>query len=203
MDIFKNHFYINLDHRTDRRESIINELKKIGIENPNRLPAIKTEWGIVGCCLSHIRCIQEAIENDWDHVVIFEDDIIIKRPDLLIRKVKKLINNDWDCLLLSGNNFKPYIEYEDYIKVSKCFCMSSYIIKKHYYQKLLDNLNEGLKLLLNSGDRKYSNDYYNHKLQREDTWYLLTPITIYQKEDYSDIEKKNVNYKKLMLNIDK
>jgi len=179
------------------------ELLKIGIDNPNRFPAIKTEMGIVGCCLSHMRCVQEAMHKDLDYICIFEDDIIIKRPELLMRKVKKLINNDWDCLLLSGNNFKPYVEYEDYIKVSKCFCLSSYIIKKHYYQRYLDNLNEGLKLLLQSGDRQYSLDYYNHKLQREDTWYLLTPLCIYQKEDYSDIENRNVDYKDLMLNYDK
>lgn len=203
MDLFKNHFYINLDHRKDRNEAMIKELKKIGIESPNRFPAIKTQNGAVGCSLSHLRCIQEAIEKDWDYVCIFEDDIIIKRPELLIKKVNKLINTDFDCLLLSGNNFKPYIEYEDYIKVSKCFCLSSYIIKKHYYRKYLDNLNEGLKLLLRTGEQSYCCDYYNHKLQREDYWYLITPICIYQKEDYSDIEKKNVNYKKLMLDIDK
>lgn len=203
MDLFKNHYYINLDHRKDRRESVINELKKIGINSPNRFPAIKTEWGIVGCGLSHIRCLQEAIHNDWDYVCIFEDDIIIKRPELLIKKVKKLIHNDWDCLLLSGNNFKPYIEYEDYIKVSKCFCMSSYIVKKHYYRTLLSNLEEGLKLLLKTGNRNYSNDSHNHILQKKDTWYLITPICIYQKEDYSDIEKREVNYKNLMLEIDK
>jgi GR25 family glycosyltransferase involved in LPS biosynthesis len=198
-----NTIYINLDHRTDRNVSIKKELSKIGIDNPKRFPAIKTEMGIVGCCLSHMRCIQEAMQKDLDYICIFEDDIIIKRPELLMRKVKKLINNDWDCLLLSGNNFKPYVEYEDYIKVSKCFCLSSYIIKKHYYQTYLDNLNEGLKLLLKSGDRQYSLDYYNHKLQREDTWYLLTPVCIYQKEDYSDIENCNVDYKDLMLNYDK
>ena len=201
--MFQNHVYINLDHRKDRNESIKKELSKIGIDNPKRFPAIKTEMGIVGCCLSHMRCVQEAMLKDLDYICIFEDDIIIKRPELLKRKVQKLINNDWDCLLLSGNNFKPYVEYEDYIKVSKCFCLSSYIIKKHYYQRYLDNLNEGLKLLLQSGDRQYSLDYYNHKLQREDTWYLLTPVCIYQKEDYSDIENRNVDYKDLMLNYDK
>ena len=201
--MFQNHVYINLDHRKDRNESIKKELSKIGIDNPKRFPAIKTEMGIVGCCLSHMRCVQEAMLKDLDYICIFEDDIIIKRPELLKRKVQKLINNDWDCLLLSGNNFKPYVEYEDYIKVSKCFTTGSYIIKKHYYQTYLDNLNEGLKLLLKSGDRHYSLDSHNHILQRTDTWYLLTPICIYQKEDYSDIEKRNVNYKGLMLNYDK
>ena len=114
--MFKNHVYINLDHRKDRNESIKKELSKIGIDNPHRFSAIKTQMGGVGCSLSHMRCVQEAMLKDLDYICIFEDDIIIKRPDLLMKKVKKLINTDWDILLLSGNNFKPYIEYEDYKK---------------------------------------------------------------------------------------
>lgn len=202
-ELFKNHYYINLESREDRKRSAINELSKIGITNANRFNAIKTDWGIVGCCLSHMRCLQEAQLKGWDYVCIFEDDVIIKNPNLLIKKVKKLIDKPFDVLMLGGNNFKPYVEFDDYIKVSKCFCLTGYIVKQHYYQTFLDNLNEGLKLLLNTGDRQYSLDMYNHLLQQRDNWWLITPICIYQKEDYSDIENKQVNYKHLMLNYDK
>ena len=53
MDIFKNHFYINLDRREDRNNNTIRQLKKIGIDNPNRFKAIENDMGIVGCGLSH------------------------------------------------------------------------------------------------------------------------------------------------------
>tara|TARA_R110001592_G_scaffold6535_1_gene35102 strand:+ start:9333 stop:9944 length:612 start_codon:yes stop_codon:yes gene_type:complete len=201
-NVFQNHFYINLDEREDRNKNAIEQLSKLGI-TPNRFPAIKTEWGIVGCALSHLRCVQEAKLKGYPYICVFEDDIVIKNEHLLIRKVNKLINKDFDVLMMGGNNFKPFIEHDDYIKVSKCFCLTAYIVKEHYYDKWINNLNEGLKLLLQTNNRDYSLDAYNHKLQREDNWWLITPICCYQLPDYSDIEKREVDYKKLMLKYDK
>jgi len=40
-------------------------------------------------------------------------------------------------------------------------------------------------------------------LQRSSNWYLITPPTVIQREDYSDIEKKLTNYKDMMLDLDK
>ena len=201
-NLFQNHFYINLSEREDRKQNAIEQLSKLGIE-PNRMGAIKTEMGIVGCALSHLRCIQEAKIKRYPYVCIFEDDIIIKNENLLIKKVKKLINEDFDVLMLSGNNFRPFEEHDDYIKVTKCFTTGAYIIKEHYYDTWLNNLNEGIKLLLQTNNRDYSLDAYNHKLQREDKWWLITPICCYQMPDYSDIEYKEVDYKSIMLNYDK
>mgnify|MGYP003678145526 FL=1 len=201
-NLFQNHFYINLSEREDRKQNAIEQLSKLGIV-PNRMGAIKTEIGIVGCALSHLRCIQEAKIKRYPYVCIFEDDIIIKNENLLIKKVKKLINEDFDVLMLSGNNFRPFEEHDDYIKVTKCFTTGAYIIKEHYYDTWLNNLNEGIKLLLQTNNRDYSLDAYNHKLQREDKWWLITPICCYQMPDYSDIEYKEVDYKSMMLNYDK
>lgn len=204
MDIFKNHFYINLDRREDRNNNTIRQLKKIGIDNPNRFKAIENDMGIVGCGLSHIKVIQKAKELGWDHIVVFEDDIDIIEPRLLKIKVKNLMNKEWDVLMLGGNNFKPFTVIDkDCIKVNKCFTTTAYIIKSHYYDTWIDNLKEGVKKLMETGDRQYSLDLYNHSLQRKDNWLLLTPICIIQKKMYSDIENKRVDYQDLMLNYDK
>ena len=205
MNPFTNHYYINLEERKDRNENAIHELSKLGIK-PNRFDAIKTPQGIVGCCLSHIKVILDAKKRGLEYVCIFEDDLIIINPQLLTKKVNKILNDQdkqWDVLLLGGNNFKPFVEYDDYVKVSRCFTTTAYIIRAHYYDKYLNNLHEGLKLLLQTKNRDYSLDSHNHILQREDTWLLITPILVYQKEGYSDIEKRNVNYKNIMLNYEK
>ena len=203
MNIFNNHFYINLDERKDRKEFMENELKKLDII-PNRIKAIKMKSGNIGCSLSHIKCIEQAIKNNWDYVTIFEDDIQIIKLDLLKKKVNELINKDFDILLLSGNNFKPfdYID-NDHIKVNKCFTTGSYIIKKHYYNIYLNNLKEGAEKLIKSNNRDFSLDVYSHILQKKDKWFLLIPICIIQIPNYSDIEKTNVDYTKLMLNWNK
>ena len=36
------------------------------------------------------------------------------------------------------------------------------------------------------------------QLQQRDRWYVLYPLTVIQREDYSDIEKRQVNYGALM-----
>jgi GR25 family glycosyltransferase involved in LPS biosynthesis len=202
MNVFQNHYYINLSNRPDRNTSAIEQLSKLDI-TPNRMNAVKTKMGIVGCALSHLRCIQEAQIKGWPYVCIFEDDIVIYKANLLQKKVKKLINEPFDVLMLAGNNFRPFEEHDDYIKVSKCFTTGAYIIKSHYYDTWLNNLNEGIKLLMGTGNRDYSLDSFNHSLQRSDNWWLITPICCYQKPDYSDIENREVDYKYLMLNYDK
>jgi hypothetical protein len=160
MNIFNNHFYINLDERKDRKEFMEQELKKLNII-PNRMKAVKMKSGIVGCALSHIKCIEEAIKYNYEYVTIFEDDIEIIKLDLLKKKVNKLINKDFDILLLSGNNFEPfdYID-NDHIKVNNCFTTGSYIIKKHYYNIYLNNLKEGVEKLIKSNNRDFSLDVY-------------------------------------------
>ena len=46
-------------------------------------------------------------------------------------------------------------------------------------------------------------DKYWFNLQSKDRWYLIIPLTVTQREDYSDIEKRPTNYTPAMLDLDK
>ena len=46
-------------------------------------------------------------------------------------------------------------------------------------------------------------DKYWFCLQQFDNWYLIIPLTIVQRENYSDIEKRVTNYKNVMTDLDK
>ena len=46
-------------------------------------------------------------------------------------------------------------------------------------------------------------DKYWLQLQKQDRWMLLVPITVVQKPDYSDIEKKYTDYQRIMSSVDK
>jgi glycosyl transferase family 25 len=204
-DILKNNYYINLDHRTDRNEINIKELRKIGIINPNRFSAIKTENGAVGCSMSHIEVLKKAKENNWGYVTIFEDDVLFLKPEETLQKLNRIVNSDinWDVIILGGNNSLPYEKInEDCIKVNNCQCCSAYIVKKSYYDTLINHWEEGLQKLIETNDTpKYALDQYWKILQKRDNFLLIIPINVVQKEDYSDIEKTNVNYINLMKNI--
>jgi hypothetical protein len=41
------------------------------------------------------------------------------------------------------------------------------------------------------------------QLQEKNLWYLIIPLSVSQKDDYSDIEGRRVNYSGLMLDLDK
>jgi hypothetical protein len=63
----------------------------------------------------------------------------------------------------------------------------------------------GLTHLLNKPNEKnkFAIDKFWFVLQSSSKWYLITPLTVVQREDYSDIEKKLTNYKDMMLDLDK
>ena len=56
----ENHYYINLEHRIDRKYETIYELKKLGIQKPNRFNAIKNDNGAIGCYMSHLEVLKLA-----------------------------------------------------------------------------------------------------------------------------------------------
>jgi len=204
----KNCFYINLEHRTDRKEHVEKELNNIGIKG-QRFNAIKMENGAIGCSMSHLKLLQEAIKNKLDHILIVEDDIKFLNPDLFKSQFNKFIENhgnNWDVILLAGNNMPPYQNIDETcIKVSRCQTTTGYLVNGHYLKILCTNIKMGLTNLLNKPDEpnKYAIDKFWFILQNNSRWFLITPPTVVQREDYSDIEKKVTNYEKIMVDLDK
>jgi glycosyl transferase family 25 len=200
-------FYINLESRTDRKATVEEELKIIGIQ-ATRFNAIKLPNGALGCSMSHLKCIEIAKENDWDHVLIVEDDIQFLNPELFTNQLNKFLNlhTNWDVVLIAGNNVSTYENIDDTcVKVSKCQTTTGYIVKNHYYDKLINNIRDGISNLIREPTKPYlyAIDQNWFSLQKQDTWYLIIPLTVTQREDYSDIEKKTVNYSRVMTSLNK
>tara|TARA_B100000780_G_C21059345_1_gene425712 strand:+ start:64 stop:792 length:729 start_codon:yes stop_codon:yes gene_type:complete len=204
-----NHYYINLDHRKDRNESTIKELRKLGIHNPHRFSAIKKDNGAIGCCMSHIEVLKSARGRGLSYVTIFEDDILFLDSKETLEKLDRIVNSNisWDVIILGGNNKLPYERInEDCIKVNNCQTTTSYIVKQSYYDTLIDHWQKGLHKLIETKDTskdtsKYALDQYWKILQKKDNFLLITPVNVVQRESYSDIEEMNVNYVDVMKNI--
>ena len=207
MEYVKHVLYINLEHRTDRKEHIEKQLELIGI-TAERFNAVKTKYGAIGCSISHLKCLEYAKQNNWSHVMILEDDILFLNPLLFITNFNQFIksNIDFDVILLAGNNIPPYERIADYcVKVKTCQTTTGYIVKSHYFDIMIKNIREGVtQLLKEPGNRQmYAIDRYWFRLQMQHNWYLITPLTITQREDYSDIEKQYINYNNMMIDLDK
>lgn len=191
---FKNIFYINLEKRTDRKLHVEKQLANIGLEGI-RFNAIEMENGAIGCSLSHLKCLEMAKKNEWDEVMIVEDDITFLDPPLFKKTIYNFFDRhkEWDVLLLGGNNIPPHQNIDDCcIKISHCQTTTGYIVKKHYYSTLIENIKTGLNHLLREPAKHfyYAIDKYWLKLQKKDKWYLLIPLSVVQQPGYSDIEKK-------------
>ena len=79
---FDNYFYINLEHRTDRKKQITDELKKMEIPEDKiiRIDASRNKYnGHIGCCKSHIKALKYAKEHKFKTVIIFEDDFVFSK----------------------------------------------------------------------------------------------------------------------------
>lgn len=198
----KNVYYINLDERKDRKELVEKELTAMRWEY-QRFPAIKHKSGRVGCSMSHLALLEMAKEKDLDYIVIVEDDIQFTNPNIyklfLVNFFKEEF--DYDVLLLAGN-IRPPIKRlsQNTFQVYKSWTTTGYIVRKHYYDTLIHNIQEGISLLVkNPLNGHNAIDSYWMKLQEKDKWLIILPRTVTQRPDYSDIENKFINYDHFML----
>ena len=89
-----NAFYINLDHRTDRKEHITEQLATLALTTCERFKAIKMENGAVGCSMSHLKILDDgrvtvygklpSVIHQWDrhnltpHLINHYSDLYLK-----------------------------------------------------------------------------------------------------------------------------
>jgi hypothetical protein len=75
----------------------------------------------------------------------------------------------------------------------------------HYFNTLIENYKDGLQKLMREPGKhiEFAVDKYWFRLQQKDNWFLITPLTVVQREDYSDIEGKRTNFMKAMVDLDK
>ena len=200
--------FINLDSRIDRRTHFESQFQKIGLQ-PQRFRAIRNADGAIGCSMSHVACLELAIQNGWDHVLVCEDDATITNPGQLVHQVNQFLTrfgDQWDVLLLGGNNYQPFQPAApECVRVTNCQTTTSYLVHRPYFERLLANFKEGLKNLIANPSQQpdYAIDQYWKRLQRTDRWYLIVPITVIQRPDYSDVSRQHVNYSDVMTQVNK
>jgi len=203
----KNIFYINLNRRIDRKQHVETQLNLLNWQ-AHRFPAILNKFGALGCSLSHLTLLRYAKHNNLDHILILEDDVTFLDPKLFLNSLNFFLENhkDFDVLLLAGNNMGDYKMIDNCcVKVSHCQTTTAYLVKCHYYDTLIDNYQKGINLLTQNPSKSnlFAIDQYWGTLQISHKWYLLTPLTVVQRPDISDIERRPTDYRNIMLDLDK
>lgn len=187
-------FYINLDSRTDRWEHIENIFYNFDIDKYQRFSAVYHDDGIIGCGKSHLKVLELARERGYKNVLIIEDDF-----DFLISKeefeniVEQIFINGFngDVCMFSYNLITSCEIGEPHkVRVLEAQTASCYLVMSHYYDTLINNLNDGLILLEQTGEHwNYANDQYWKILQKNDLWYASSIRVGKQIDGYSDNSK--------------
>lgn len=197
--------YINLEHRNDRNEHCLNEIKKIDplLSKVHRINAVHNRKnGALGCSLSHIKALELFIDNpDWKNCLILEDDFtfLSDNNDDINKSILYLLNNcdNYDVILLGiGVDGLKYENYNEYIyKITSAQTTSGYIFSRKYVYTLLANYTKSSDNMINYGWKsEWCLDQYWKKLMPYSNWYSLKKRIGYQYNNYSDIENKNTEY---------
>ena len=193
-------FIINLKRRIDRKNKMINRLNNLKQFDYQFIEAIDCNYGAIGCGKSHIKCLKLALNQNLPYILIMEDDIVIK--DKLVDKYFNYLEKikEFDIIIFSGNDKKERIND----LISKAIHISTtgmYLVKNHYYQKLIDNFQEAVNKMEKNITKNKDIDRNNNaidvnwkKLQKKDNWIIFNENLGYQEPGFSDIENRNVDY---------
>jgi len=200
-----NVYYINLEVRTDRKQNLLSEFKKINYptENIIRVNAVKHKIGTLGCLQSHIICLENGLKetNNCEYIVVCEDDFCFKNNKTdTIYYLNSIFSNefkDWNVILLAINgSSKNKMVHRHFYEVESGQTTSGYIIKKKYIPvllKLWKDLYSRTKHTKTTPDHNDHIDQIWKKLQH-DKWYVTKPVIGYQYASHSDIQGGYVDY---------
>jgi hypothetical protein len=196
VDLF---IYINLLERKDRRQLLIAELKKLGVPSHKvyRINATKWSPGYTGCTKSHLTAVNFAMMFNVKNVCIMEDDIQVNiDPSKIHTKTSSLlqeIEGNYDVLYLAMTPIRlqtTSTETDSAYRVLQALAMPAMIISRRYLPKLAAMYTEALKT-------STPHDLITQKYQEHDNWFGFFPPLIIQRPGFSDIEKRQVDYRQL------
>lgn len=194
-------YYINLQHRNDRNIHFQKEIEKMNIDKNKviRFNAYRHDQGHIGCAMSHIGVIKDAIEKKYRNILVFEDDFeFIVSKEYFENKIKWFLENysDYNICLLSYNLINCTKINSEVIEINNAFCASGYLLNEKFMITLLNCFEDALKDLNNNVPKwRAAIDVRWKQLQGKDKKFygFSTKIGI-QTNSYSDIENKFVHY---------
>jgi len=204
-------YYINLDHRQDRKEQFLQEMAMAGISEEKivRIPGIYYEnRGDLGCSQSHVKAMELYANSSHKTGIIFEDDFqFVLNKEQIDDQFRRFFEKsvDYDVCLLAGNLFgNPLISIEgcDFIKtITKASTTSGFMVAKQFAPALLQNFKEGADNLFHNYEKgqvseRFENmiDTYWRKLQPSGRWIMFQPKLGMQRASWSDVQKKYEHY---------
>lgn len=151
-----NIYVINMEKDIKRKENTIESFEKYKIANLSKNNSYEirkaddwsqrlspksfrgpTNGGAYGCCISHLKCIDDAIEKKYNTILIMEDDLMFNKN--FIEEWNSIsIPNNWNILYLSATQIRwnniVLDSNKKYYKANKSLGGTAYILKSHLFQ---------------------------------------------------------------------
>lgn len=192
-------YYINLDHRIDRRAEIEKEFANyfggtILEHRIERFPAIKHNQGLLGCSISHLEVIKRARDSGAKYIIVFEDDFeFLVSKETLEANITELFQQvenglDFKVVMLAYNAMnRAEIPNNDLLDITtEVQTCAGYLVNSKYFDELITCWEHGVHMYRHIGQEWiYCCDQYWKKLQKE-KWYLFKTRIGKQRPGFSD-----------------
>lgn len=196
-------YYINLDHRQDRRDQFLAEMAKVGIPQSKivRIDAVaEPKRGDLGCSKSHVKTMETFMASPYENCIVFEDDFEWQRsPNEVKAAFREFFlsfpnKEGYDVMMLSANEVRTDETDRSWLRrVIDVQTTAGFMVNRRFAPTLLDNFKEGAKQLEAGYERdkpdapQYAVDQFWKRLQPDAEWFMFYPKLGKQRASTSDI----------------
>lgn len=191
IEFFDKVFIISLPESYDRRKLIEGEMKEHGIEY-EIFEATKDEVGFIGLLKTIKKLFTECLEKGYQNVWVNEDDCTFLCPPVaFINEVWPQLPISYHCLYIGLNLLSPPQRIsENVLKIGSAYSSHSIVYSREAMRIILTILEQQM-------DTPFDILLMQH-LQPLHECYCTFPMLATQKEGYSFIEKKKINWATVM-----
>lgn len=199
-------YVINLANESARRQHIIDEFKRLELNDPIFIDGIKDVVRHIGCAKSHIKALETAQKNNHEQFVLLEDDISftnhhnIKEKTFILPKEADCLYIGISCAHMRRNlNEWVYSEFTNYYQnfPSEEFVKIYGMLAFHGVCYLNNKYTEASKKICNNGiEKNRPHDIYVEELHQNYNVYALRKPIVYQDARYGGYEPQtNIFFK--------
>lgn len=200
-DRFDKVYCINLKRRPERLEEFRKEVEKYNLGNFEVFEAVdgntiknrrsdKLKPSEQGLIESNLLIIKECIKNNYNNILILEDDCTFTDEVLNLDDYFNKLPTDWDMLYMGGNH-NIHMGITPPKIVNDKICKLHHTFSTHFVS-IKNTLFTELEFILNVTIQPLDVTYLN--LQKNKNVYSFYPAIAKQRIGFSDIQQKTMDY---------
>lgn len=151
--------------------------------------ATEHDNGIIGLLQSMHRLFTHCIKEGFESVLVLEDDsefVVSFLP--FIKEVWPQVPKDFHCLMLACTLCsRPERVSENILRIGSSYCTNAIVYSREAMQKIIP--------MIELNPHTAYDIVLMQNLQTEDKCYCTFPQMCFQREGYSSIEKKSMNWR--------